>query len=114
MEFITVNIKSKANINIFNQKLTAGHDLNLALEKHKQSRLCNNVPGKRKSVSRLINERPQSIFKALKKSMLPSVEFEEMIVRADGEEGEKWIQIPETLTNKVRILQYQERILLSK
>jgi hypothetical protein len=46
--------------------------------------------------------------------MLPSVEFEEMIVRADGEEGEKWIQIPETLTNKVRILQYQERILLSK
>jgi hypothetical protein len=39
MEFIIVNIKSKAKINIFNQKLTAGQGLNLALEKHKQSRL---------------------------------------------------------------------------
>lgn len=49
MEFITVNIKSKAKINIFNQKLTSGQGLNLALEKNKQSNLSNNVPGRGKN-----------------------------------------------------------------
>lgn len=62
MEFITVNIKSKAKVNIFNQKLTSGQGLNLALEKSKQSRLSNSVPGRGKSVCKDLKVRDHKVY----------------------------------------------------
>lgn len=62
MEFITVNIKNKAKVNIFNQKLTSGQGLNLSLEKSKQSQLSNNVPGRGKNVHKDLKVREYKVY----------------------------------------------------
>lgn len=62
MEFITVNIKNKAKVNIFNQKLTSGQGLNLSLEKSKQSRLSNNVPGRGKNIHKDLKVREHKVY----------------------------------------------------
>lgn len=62
MEFITVNIKNKAKVNIFNQKLTSGQGLKLSLEKSKQSRLSNNVPGRGKNVHKDLKVREHKVY----------------------------------------------------
>lgn len=62
MEFITVNIKNKAKVNSFNQKLTSGQGLNLSLEKSKQSWLSNNVPGRGENVCKDLKVRDHKVY----------------------------------------------------